>query len=298
MDPNQFHFFSRLPTELRLAIWRECLPNRVAEIDQAFDEGIYLHDIPTPCNLWKTSAINRHPPLISRVCRESRLVATEAGHYRDEKSPPDVAWNCRIKLKKSWIDPSRDSIHLNWIPWCEPEFWHKGSALDHLAWHAAKAQGGSFMFGYLENNWDNDVNMKDRVGAVQKLQHGTIVMRVIVAHTTFQNVARSGLFGPFGDAPVQLVGVSDEQRLDAFFAFAEKCESHAQGFLTKGQRFHRESPESIKTIVRERLAETFGAQAAQTLPPIHPAIMFRFCPCWCNHSQKLSTNPRYPQDWR
>ncbi|KAJ5455023.1 hypothetical protein N7530_002363 [Penicillium desertorum] len=183
----------------------------------------------------------RHPPLVGRVCRESRLVATKAGHYRGEKAPPDMEWYSGIKHKKSWIDLSRDSIHLNWTPWCEPEFWHEESAVHHLAWHSAKAQGASFMFGYLKDKWDDDVDMENRVGAAKKLQHGTIVMRVIVAHTTVRNA--------FGDAPIQLVDISDDQRLDAFFAFAEECESYAQGFLTKGQRFYRESLESIKTAV-------------------------------------------------
>ncbi|OQE06726.1 hypothetical protein PENFLA_c100G04817 [Penicillium flavigenum] len=128
---------------------------------------------------------------------------------------------------------------LDWTPWCEPEFWHEESAVHHLAWHSAKAQGATFMFGYLKDKWDDDIDMENRVGAAQKLQHGTIVMRVIVAHTTVRNA--------FGDAPIQLVDISDDQRLDAFFAFAEECESYAQGFLTKGQRFYRESLESIKT---------------------------------------------------
>ena len=59
--------------------------------------------------------------------------------------------------------------------------------------------------------------MEVRVGPVQRLHHGAIVMRVIVGHTTFQDAARAGLFGLLGDAPIQIVDMSDELRLDAFF---------------------------------------------------------------------------------
>ncbi|KAJ5808365.1 hypothetical protein N7474_009634 [Penicillium riverlandense] len=224
---QEFRFFPQLPTELRLAIWRECLPHRVVEIDNAWDEGAYLLLTPPPCKLQQTTDINRHPPVISR-------------------------------------------------------FWSDGSALDHLAWNAAQVGGrGSFMFDYLDNNFDGEVDMEDRVGALQKLQHGAIAMRIIVVHTTFQNAALTGLFGLLGDAPIQLVDVSDEPRLYAFFDFAEKCDSDAKGF-TKRQGFHRDSSETVKSILKEKLAETFGARAAQTLPQIYPAIMFRLCTRLCN----------------
>ncbi|KAJ6133233.1 hypothetical protein N7471_008448 [Penicillium samsonianum] len=296
MDNHNFYFFSRLPTELRLAIWRECLPCRVIEIDQPFDELVFDLVTQTPCELRTTSATNRHPPLISRVCRESRLVASKAGHNIEKKAPKDSDWFSSGKFEKLWIDPSRDSIHLNWTPCYEPHFPNFGSALDRLAWNAAQVRGkGSFMLYYLDSDFDGDVKMEDRVGPVQELHHGAIVMRVIVVHTTFQDAARSGLFGHFGDAPIQIVDVSDELRIDAFFDFANQCESSAKQFITKRQDFHRDSAESIKATLREKLAERFGTQA---LPPMYPAIMFRFCPRWCNHSLKLSTNPRYPQEWR
>jgi hypothetical protein len=45
-------------------------------------------------------------------------------------------------------------------------------------------------------------------------------------------------------------------------------------------------------ILKDKLADTFGAQTAQTLPPIYPAIMFRLCPHWCNHSLGVSQRVR------
>lgn len=285
-DTQDFHCFSRLPVELRLAIWRECLPNRVVEIDYPWDDGGVFGPDPPPCKLQQTTNLNRRAPMTSRVCRESRLVAFEAGHFRKEGSTPEeVPWNSNIRVDKTWIDPSRDTIHLNWTPAYSAGYWGDGSTLDHLAWSAAKARGGSFMFDYLDNtrDGDGDVYIEERIGALRKLPHGVIVMRVIVVHTTFENAAKTGLFGLLGDACIQIVDVSDETRLNAFFDFAEKCESKPNGYITRKQDFHRESPESVKKLLNDRLAYAFDAQAARTLP-LRPAIMFRFCPYWCNHS--------------
>lgn len=281
-----FHFFPQLPTELRLAIWRECFPIRVAELDYPWDKASYLCLSSRPCRLQKTTDVNRCPPVISRVCRESRYVASKTGHVRGLGSPPPGAqWTSSRLLEKLWIDPSRDSIHLNWTPVYKFEYSDDGSALDYLAWSAARARGSSFMLEYIDNAFhdEEEIDFGDRVGGLQKLQNAVVVMRVVVVHTSFEIAARTGLFGLLGDACVQIVDVSDEQRLDALFSFAEKCESKSKGFLARRQDFHRDSPEFFKTKLEETLIETFGAEVAEKLPRMCPAIMFRFCPNWCNH---------------
>lgn len=282
-----FHYFSQLPAELRFAIWRECLPHRVVEIDYAVDDYAYLCLIPPPCNLQLTSNINRQPPVISRVCRESRRVAFESGYQLVKESPPPEArWNSSLLITKPWIDPSRDTIHLNWTPCYEADgslIWGGGSALDYLAWSSRRARAGSFMFDYLDNTVDGGVDMEERIGAIQQLRNGVVVMQIVVVHTTFEAAADTGLFGLLGDACIQLVDVSDEARLNAFYDFAEKCESKAKGFVSRPQDFRRQSPESVRKTLTEKLADTFWSQPAQNLPPLSPVIMFRFCSRWCNH---------------
>ncbi|KAF3394605.1 hypothetical protein F1880_005584 [Penicillium rolfsii] len=279
---QEFHFFSQLPTELRLAIWRICLPNRVVEIDLPWDDGVDFYPNLPPCELRQTTHINRRAPLISRVCHESRLVAFETGYYRDDSSPPQEAlWKSDLLVKRTWLDPCRDIILLNWTPTYEAGYYGQGSALDFLAWNAAKARGGAFMFDYLDSTLDGQVDLRERIGALQKLQY--VVMHLIVVHTTFKTAVKTGLFGLLGDACIQLVDVSDEARLNALFDFAEKCESEANGSLTSKQDFRRQSPESVRKILNDKLADEFGAKATHNLS-LRPAIMFRFCPHFCNHS--------------
>ncbi|KAL3703665.1 hypothetical protein TMatcc_010854, partial [Talaromyces marneffei ATCC 18224] len=79
-----FHFFPKLPIELRLQIWRLCLPQRVYEKDNPFYPIVFRlldDDGPSPCLLHQTTEANRRPPVITRVCRESRIVAQENGGY-------------------------------------------------------------------------------------------------------------------------------------------------------------------------------------------------------------------------
>ncbi|KAJ6115217.1 hypothetical protein N7486_000995 [Penicillium sp. IBT 16267x] len=295
-DNPQFHFFPELPTELRLEIWRECLPHRVTEIDDAWAEGADLGILPTPCKLRETTKINQRPPTISWVCRESRLIASEASHCltMDTEPPLNTLWYSGLRLQKLRINPSRDSIHLNWTPCYGAGYQYDGSALDCLAFLAALLKGrGSFMFDYLDNAFDAEVPIEDRIGALQQLKYGAVVMRIVAVHTTFQEAMKTGLFGLLGDAPIQLVNVTDEVRLGAFMGFAEECESENKGFIVKKQDFHRDSAESVKAILKEKLIETFEAEGAQTLSHLYPAIMFRFCPDWCNHIPEPEFRPTH-----
>ncbi|KAJ6043573.1 hypothetical protein N7460_004928, partial [Penicillium canescens] len=102
------------------------------------------------------------------------------------------------------------------------------------------------MVEYLEYSLDGEVEMKYMVGTVQQLQQGAIVMRIIVVHTNVSECSKS------------------EAYLDS-----SKCESDAKGFIRKRQGFHGNCSESIKAMLKEKLAETYGA---------YTAIMFRFCP--------------------
>jgi hypothetical protein len=112
-------------------------------------------------------------------------------------------------------------------------------------------------------------------------------MRINVVHTTIENAAKAGLFGLLGDAPIQIVDVSDTQRLDAFFDLAEAPES-TPSFTTTRHDFHKDSPEFYETILKKKLVDVFQCQGAETLSSLYPAIMFRLCPNFCNHSFKDS----------
>lgn len=265
-----FHRFPDLPLELRLIIWRYCLPHRIVELDTS----IHAIGDPFPCGLTMTSHINGNPPFIARVCRESRAVALRSRSIISEgELPEETQWASVTQIALP-IDPSRDLVHLNWEPG-SPEFHCRGSSLFYLAWYAARvARGGSLMrrnFQYIEQ-YEKD--------ALTKLPSWMVVMRTIIIHASHEHAAKTGLFGLLGDAPVQLVDVSDEARVKSFFDLAD--ESQRKGHVIHPQDLHRESAE----VVRQKLKHLVDTSyLGDKRPAMHPAIMFRLCTDMCNHSR-------------
>ncbi|PTU23669.1 hypothetical protein P175DRAFT_0468377 [Aspergillus ochraceoroseus IBT 24754] len=78
MPRDVFPLFARLPAELRRMIWMECLPARIFEYDAP--EG-WAVPISTVCDLGWTTCQNWKPPVLTRICHESRSIAYESGLF-------------------------------------------------------------------------------------------------------------------------------------------------------------------------------------------------------------------------
>ena len=156
MVNDNFHPFPRLPLELRDEIWRLCLPYRVYEIDRPINHIIFWtrdpDNITYPCSLTSTSKSNVRPPLLTRVCRESRRVALTRGKWTPmlgwrrgsinrathrgagrfvrpratgtpTRPPCEADWKTgKIIDRGLWEDAARDSAHMNWTPCCDVDF--------------------------------------------------------------------------------------------------------------------------------------------------------------------------------
>ncbi|CRG91180.1 hypothetical protein PISL3812_08228 [Talaromyces islandicus] len=291
-----FHLFPKLPAELRLEIWRLCLPHRVCEKDQPFYEIVFKHSdykTPSPCLLYQTTEVNGRPPVITRVCVESRAVALKTGgffeffHNTDnmlhKPRPSEAQWESDTSINMAWFDHTRDLIHLNWHPSYEADFVGKGSPLKSLAWDASQAAGGGSLFiEYFQTLHMPRAELSD---ILNQLPTWMVVMRVIVVHTEASIGASTGLFGLLGDSRVQLVDLSDETRLNALFALAEKCEPY--DLVTTRQDFHRDSAETIQQDLREIIVAKFRSD--ELLPRLRPVIMFRLCTEMCNSVGSTAT---------
>ena len=308
---STFHIFPRLPVELRLAIWRECLPHRTCELDIPLDSIVFNLQTNAPsCKLWDTTYMNGRPPIISRVCRESRAVAFETGRFRvfSEDMPQDAWWSSGNTVSlDAWEDYTRDSVHLNWNSAYSADYISNGSPLHCLAWSATQMRhGGSLMISFLADSVYHDISISQRIDALVRLPRWVVVIRVVVVHTDFRTSAATGLFGLLGDACIQVVDVSDKPRVNAFFDLGNRSECHVvdvsdeetvitpfdllnvserQSHVTDGQDLHRDSVESIKQRLRDVIVKTFGSE--ESVPPMHPAIMFRLCTRMCNHPSNI-----------
>ena len=302
-----FPLFPKLPAELREEIWRYCLPHRYRELDQPVADIVFFapdnQDGPWPCDLYHTTDMNARPPLISRVCHESRCVAFKTGgtlpRYPSAGWPVEARWHSGLENEEAWHDRARDAVHLNWEPACDPEYTSSGSPLHCLSWDAShESVGGSMTIRCLDPSFDehqldgvdytrapgpfrNSLNpdkLRD-LEALERQAEWLVVLRIIVVHSDFKAAAATGLFGLLGDARVQVIEVSEEARIEAFFDLAEACERKTS--VTVRQDFHRESADSMKEKLSKSIVERFRSQ--KLAEAMRPAIMFRLCTQMCNH---------------
>lgn len=268
-----FNRFPDLPAELRLMIWRCCLPHRVVELDdqECYDGKASL------CGRSLTTFLNGKPGLIARVCRESRQVALQSRSIISEENMPAEAWwesGTRISQLPP-IDRSRAMVHINW-ELGSADYHDSGDSILHLAWYATQvACGGSLMMENLR------YMNQDNCNALAKRPSWMVVTRVIIIHARPEYAAKTGLFGLFGDELVQIIDVSDEAKIKAFFDLAN--ESQRKGNVHLPQNLQQQPAEVVKKLLKDRTAEGFR-NVKGPMPDFRAAIMFRLCPDMCNHS--------------
>ncbi|CAD0113389.1 unnamed protein product [Aureobasidium uvarum] len=305
--PVAFHLFTQLPTELRLKVWRYCLPHRVCELDQPVDRIVFGLDDDNsslaPCRLYQTTYQNGRPPLISHVCRESRFVATRSGGFAtvcDPDRPLDTQWISGTDNSDAWFDTTRDSPHLNWTREYEADYDYSGDSLQCVVWEALRMSATpSIMLTYLDPAANEPhaprLSLQSQpaspvhkvvtpddlkaINAYKQLPAWLVVMQVIVVHAHPHEAIATGLFGLLGDAPVQVVPASAQDKLDRFYDLAEDCEGKQP--VTVAQDLTRRSADSMRQRLRRVITTKFHSDELTTI--MHPAIMFRLCARMCNH---------------
>jgi hypothetical protein len=234
MNNDSFHYFSKLPPELRRLIWKHCLPHRIAEEDVPYflldgNEGNQA------CHAQQVMLENAQPPAIAFVNSESRQVALEQGRRLEPQET--------TSLESIWVQPRRDILHLNWAQLLYNTWGNAGdpdSPIAMFLWRAedlgmqpsvvAAVIHPSNFEGLLDGSDDaiasddpcllyHDTKNKDAAAIAycagsQSCLH--VTMAAVSLHVTRKVALQSGLFGLWGDAPVQMVDVGDEARLREF----------------------------------------------------------------------------------
>ncbi|RLL96201.1 hypothetical protein CFD26_101818 [Aspergillus turcosus] len=281
-----FYLFPKFPTEIRLAIWRNCLPQHIMELDDQQDDLIW--DEP-PCRMnWKITWTNKAPPVIARVCRESRAVAFESGSPQLLPDPniTDTQRFSNYMIKHPWLDTARDSVHLNWEPAVDIEWqsYDWGDPVRCLMWYAARTRcrQASIMLGLLQDFQQRDDSnqphehdrwTKSELADLMRTKPcwTVVILAPVVVHADPE--ATAGLFGLLADARVQLVDAEDEARINEFMALAEAPD------VTIGPSFGQEDLVSAKEELRDAVKAVFGSE--ESAPTMRPAVMFRLCTGMC-----------------
>ncbi|KKK12928.1 hypothetical protein ARAM_006913 [Aspergillus rambellii] len=206
MPRDVFPLFARLPAELRRMIWMECLPARIFEYDAP--EG-WAVPISTVCDLGWTTCQNWKPPVLTRICHESRSIAYEVGVIDNRRGWP------------RWFSPAQDIAALHWVPGdnidvggsedfdLTPELFHyadhgQGAGIPAYRIHAFH-RATSSAYG---RNKDYDV--------LALRDHYFVWIKMVIIHIDDETARKSGLFGTLGDEPVQLIDVADTKSIARF----------------------------------------------------------------------------------
>lgn len=281
---DSFCLFPKFPPEIRLAIWRECLPHpHIVELDYQQEDIIW--DQKPQCRMnSRITSNNAAPPIISRVCRESRAVAFESGRPQLLPDPniPDTDDFCQYMPRNPWLDTARDIVHLNWEPWVDIEWqtYDKGDPVRCLMWYTAltRCREPSIVIGVLQTfqSLDNPDQAHDHYRWTRaeladlmrtRPNWTVVVLPPIVIHANAETGA--GLFGLLTDARVQLVDADDEARVAEFIALGEALD------VTIGPRVGKKELALAKEELRDAVNWFFGSE--DVAPVMRPVVMFRLC---------------------
>ncbi|OIW26888.1 hypothetical protein CONLIGDRAFT_707442 [Coniochaeta ligniaria NRRL 30616] len=302
-----FHLFPRLPTELRIEIWRLCLPRRVLELDYQRDDLLLGPKPPCAKNAALTDSNTRIPPALSRVNREARGVALESWQPLPEppSDSPDLAeWASEIIYGGAWLTQSprvdrhrAQVVHLNWAPTqdVDADWPAQGDPLRYAMWVADQMPETEISidaslleeFQYRPNSEMHPWTREEFGDLVRRRNAFTVVvLDPLFIHGDFHKAARTGLFGLLGDAPVQIVHVDEHARLNRFVELGGN-----EGMRLSHDPFEDRLKDRLQALsdrlkdrlqeLRDTLTAVFGPDDNDVAPRFVPAVMFRYCPHNC-----------------
>lgn len=168
-----------------------------------------------------TSMINAKPPVISRVCRESRRVAFQTGalleHSWDNEQP-----QLYHRIEKHWVDLARDRVvHLHFntrtYAWYPRSQWKEdnGNPFEILRDAMLPTNG----IRSITQSLLSIMKTKEGRDVVELMSEILICLQVVVLHTHEEPAIQSGLFGRMGEERIVMVDPFDDKRVGEFRDF-------------------------------------------------------------------------------
>ncbi|RJE21624.1 hypothetical protein PHISCL_06030 [Aspergillus sclerotialis] len=219
---TEFTCFSFLPAELRIIIWKLCLPTRVTEIDAWTFNSLH-------CAPWKsqnTFMLNSMPPVIMSVCREARQVALKEGCYlcfrnKDSKNNAILTNACRPPC--AWVTPATGILCLDFairykhdvkmLVSFHDDLVKKFRAASISVWFIGKWDGVSDFLSMLSWNLPDELETR---------KEWLVNMMSIVIKVPKVLAIELGLFGMNADEPIKLVDASDHEAIEKYYRLSLK----------------------------------------------------------------------------
>ncbi|KAG9951575.1 hypothetical protein KCU85_g2512, partial [Aureobasidium melanogenum] len=222
----------------------------------------------------------------------------------DPDQPLDTYWESSFDFEDAWVDETHGAPHLNWTSMYEPQYNWGGNALNCMVWESRRFSATPSIMLELLHIWTfgpqsfqitlpdgrrewrrMPIDRTEFIDAYKRLPSWLVVIDVVVVHSNLSSAAATGLFGLLGDAPVQIIPVSEEAKIDNFYDLAERCERGRD--VTASQDFTRKSADEMRQDLRAEVWSRFKSEELVAI--MHPAIMFRLCTQMCNHSVEAHT---------
>lgn len=212
---EEFPLFPHLPPELRRMIWKECLPKT-----RVFDTML-------PCLVYENSRCRGNswasreswkPPVITRVCRESRAVAHETGRVVFKDEDPNVP----EYIESMWSDASTDIVAQYWSPGLDDVmFWALENPDVYLFHYAARYRGAMIAETRLSSALRSLRDDSSDWMILSQLKECYVCLDdPVMIHLSRKEMLLSGLFGHIGEEYIQLVDPTDTTTLKKYTQLA------------------------------------------------------------------------------
>lgn len=212
----EFHMFSSLPAELRIKIWKFCLPHRVVEINHPrwLGQG-------KKCKGDWTSKQNNKPPAIAYVNWEARHVALKSAKEGSAIGPENKlhpTWG-------SWFQKDLDSVLLY-----RPDHGEDVSSsllIDYQFSESLVKERMNNSYGMaIRARKSNAVELRltecEYEEGMSDWDEPVIIIQAVTIHARREDVLAAQLFGNLADEPIQLVDPFDGELLNEYRLLAVK----------------------------------------------------------------------------
>ncbi|KAJ5332837.1 hypothetical protein MYU51_008977 [Penicillium brevicompactum] len=207
-----FRFFS-LPFEIRAIIWKHAVPQRIVEFGQPNDPDIPIGD------LKRSWALNRAPPNVAQICKESRDVALKMVHgMKYDVGRLQSSDNGSLQDIRCWLESTK-ILHFNApdenvTQEEQRKLVERLMSLSEAAYFDKKVSVSADIFHpfirfHRRTEMDDDV----RWGSIFRLSEFIVSLHTVSIKATKEQARSMGLFS---DEPAQLVNPFDLQAIKRY----------------------------------------------------------------------------------
>jgi len=227
MSNNVFHPFAKLPVELQFAIWKQCLPHRVVEIDVPAASLLETY-----CDVKYASIKNARPPVVSQVCRNSRSIALKSGMFLVkyiEAHPMLPCWGGAAQLRDQWISFETDIIHMHFnsgyydMGW---PVWGRDDIRDLFKAIATLPKGGAAsVTDELIRPFTREFRSFGDRKNFKRFEEGreySVSVKIVNVHVTREQARDTALFGISGEEFVKCFDGYDGETIAKYHALSMK----------------------------------------------------------------------------